>query len=164
MIVRGRERPDQPYSFWLIDESGSKPRRLDAGASQPWAVSPLLRSWAIAPDGQHVAVKTAIDTISLVSPAGGPVREVRIADTNLSLTRWSGDGRSLFLARAGGWPCEIHRLDLATEKVELWMRAAPPDPTGLMFCDGILPSADGRSYVYAANRVFSSLIVAEGLR
>jgi eukaryotic-like serine/threonine-protein kinase len=164
MIVRGRERPDEPYSFWLIDESGSKPRRLDAGASRPRGVGPFLRSWAIAPDGQHVAVKTAIDTISLVSPAGGPVREVRIADTNLGVSRWSGDGRSLFLARAGGWPCEIHRLDLATEKVELWKQAAPPDPTGLMFCDGILPSADGRSYVYAANRVFASLIVAEGLK
>jgi hypothetical protein len=65
------------------------------------------------------------------------------------VSRWSGDGRSLFLARAGGWPCEIHRLDLATEKVGLWKQAAPPDPTGMMFCDGILPSAEGRSYVYA---------------
>jgi Tol biopolymer transport system component len=163
MIVRGRERPDEPHSFWLIDEGGSKPRRLDAGTFQPWAVG-VLRSWAIAPDGQHVAVKTAIDTISLVSLAGGPAREVRITDTNLSVSRWSGDGRSLFLARAAGWPCEIHRLDLATEKVELWKKVAPPDPTGMVFCSGILPSADGRSYVYTANRSLASLIVAEGLR
>jgi hypothetical protein len=164
MIVRGRERPDEPYSFWLIDESGSKPRRLDVGASQLWAEGGVLRSWANAPDGRHIAVKTAIDTISLVSLAGGPAREVRIADTSLGVSRWSGDGQSLFLARAGAWPCEIHRLDLATEKVELWKQVAPPDPAGMMFCDGILPSGDGRSYVYAANRVFSSLIVAEGLR
>ena len=80
------------------------------------------------------------------------------------MSRWSGDGRSLFLARAAGWPCEIRRLDLATEKVELWKQVAPPDPTGMVFCSGILPSADGRSYVYTANRSLASLIVAEGLR
>ena len=33
----------------------------------------------------------------------------------------------------------------------------------MVFCSGILPSADGRSYVYAANRSLA-LIVAEGLR
>jgi len=41
---------------------------------------------------------------------------------------------------------------------------APPDATGMVWCDDILPPADGRRYVYAGNRVFSSLIVAEGLR
>ncbi len=80
------------------------------------------------------------------------------------MIRWSGDGRSLFLGRVGGWPCEIHRLDLATEKVELWRQAEPPDPTGMVQCLGILPSADGRSYVYTANRSLTSLIVAEGMR
>ena len=82
----------------------------------------------------------------------------------LVVSRWSGDGRSLFLGRAGGWPCEIHGLDLATEKVELWKQVAPPDATGMLQCSGILPSADGRSYVYGTNRSLASLIVAEGLR
>jgi hypothetical protein len=41
---------------------------------------------------------------------------------------------------------------------------APPDPTGIVYCSVILPSADGRSYVYSANRSLASLIVAEGLR
>jgi hypothetical protein len=44
------------------------------------------------------------------------------------------------------------------------MRVAPPDPTGMVTCINILPSADGRSYVYSGNRVVASLIVAEGLR
>ena len=41
---------------------------------------------------------------------------------------------------------------------------APPDATGMLYCSGILPSADGRSYVYGTNRSLASLIVAEGLR
>lgn len=57
-----------------------------------------------------------------------------------------------------------HRLDLATEKVELWKQAAPPDPTGIVGCEVILASADGRGYVYSTVRSLASLIVAEGLR
>jgi Tol biopolymer transport system component len=156
LLVRGRERPDQPFRLWLVDEDGAKPRMLDVGA--------VFRDWAVSPDGQWLAAKSALDTIRLVSLAGGPARDVRIADPYFGVSRWSGDGRSLFLSRASSWPCEIHRLDLATEKVELWKQVAQPDPTGMVFCSGILPSADGRSYVYTANRSLASLIVAEGLR
>jgi hypothetical protein len=157
MVVQGRERPDEAPGLWLVDESGAKPRKLDAGG---------FGSWAIAPDGQQVAAKRAVDTITLVPLAGGPARDIRVAgvDANFFVSRWSADGRSLFLARVGGWPCEIHRLDLATEKLELWRQVAPPDPTGMVVCNFIQPSADGQGYVYRANRSLASLIVAEGLR
>ena len=154
MIVAGRERPDEPYRLWLIDEDGSKPRQARRRRAS--------RPWAIAPDGRHVAVKTATDTITLVPLAGGPTREIRIADANLGVSRWSGDGRSLFLARAGGWPCEIHRLDLATEKVELWKQVAPPGPHG----DGVVqrhPALRRRAELrLRANRSLASLIVGRG--
>ena len=155
MIVRGRERPDGPSSLWLIEEGGSKPRGLGVGD---------ILSWAVASDGTSVAAKTGINTITLVPLAGGPSRVIPGVDTSLYVSRWSGDGRSLFLARLPAWPCEIHRLDLATERVELWKQVAPPDATGMLYCSGILPSADGRSYVYGTNRSLASLIVAEGLR
>jgi hypothetical protein len=155
VIVQARQRPDEARSLWLIGENGSKPRKLEVEA---------VRSWAVAPDGGRVAVQTGVDTVHIVPLAGGPVRAIRGLDINLAVSRWSGDGRSLFLEREGGWPCEIHRLDLASEKVELWKRVAQPDPTGMVICRGILPSADGRSYVYVANRSLASLIMAEGLR
>jgi hypothetical protein len=155
VIVAGHERPEDPRRLWLLETDGPKPRDLGVDA---------FSTWAIAPDGRHVATKTAVDTISVVPVDGGPRRTLRVADVNLAVSRWSADGRSIYLARTGGWPCEIHRLDLATEKAELWMRVAPPDPTGMVTCINILPSADARSYVYSGNRVLASLIVAEGLR
>jgi eukaryotic-like serine/threonine-protein kinase len=155
IIVRGHERQNEPYSLWLIDERGSKPRRLAVGA---------FPDWAIAPDGRQVAARTAVDTVTVIPLAGGPSRDIRALDVHLSVRRWSGDGRSIYLGRTGGWPCEIHRLDLATEKIELWKQVAPPDPTGILQCTDILPSADGRSYAYGTNRSLASLIVAEGLR
>ena len=63
LIVRARERPEEPYSLWLIHEIGSRPRNLGVGAFQAWAISP---------DGRHVATKTAVDTISVVPVAVGP--------------------------------------------------------------------------------------------
>jgi Tol biopolymer transport system component len=158
LIVRGRERPDQPYGLWRVHEGVSKPRRLELDAPGD------AESWDVAPDGRHVAVKTSSDTIRIVALEGRRSRDIRLADVGLSMSRWSGDGRSLFLVRVGSWPCEIHRLDLATEKVELCKRVAPPDPTGIVQCTGILPSADGRSYAYGANRSLAALVVAEGLR
>jgi hypothetical protein len=155
LIVRARERPEEPYSLWLIHEIGSRPRNLGVGA---------FPAWAISPDGRHVATKTAVDTISVVPVAVGPRRDLRVTDANLDVSRWSANGRSLFLELVGRWPCEIHRLDLATEKVELWKRVAPPDSTGIIQCASILPSADGRSYAYTVNRSLASLIVAEGLK
>jgi hypothetical protein len=155
LIVRGRKRPDAPFRLWLVDDSGSKPLPLDLRAAHGWAVSP---------GGGHVAAKTAVDRITIVPLAGGPPRDIRISDAELEVSRWSGDGRSLFLARRGGWPCEIHRLDLSTERVQLWKRVAPPDPTGIVSCEVIVPSADGLSYAYTTNRSLASLIVAEGLR
>jgi hypothetical protein len=155
VIVEGRERPADPPRLWVVRPDASRPRALDTA---------VTGDWAVAPDGGHVAVRIAADTISIVPIAGGSSRSVRVADTNLTVSRWSGDGRALFLARTGGWPCEIHRLDLATEKVEFWKQAAPPDPTGMAVCNDIRPSADGRSYVYVANRSLASLVVAEGLR
>ena len=153
LMLLGRERTE-PEGLWVIDREGAPPRKLDIG-------TPM--SWAIAPDGRHVAVKTEVDIVTLVPLAGGPARAIRGLG-KLSVTRWSGDGRSLFLARAGGRPCEIHRLDLATETVALWKQVAPSDLTGVLFCTDPVPSADGQSYAYAASRSVASLIVAEGLR
>jgi hypothetical protein len=153
--VRARERPDEPYGLWLVDETSSKPRNLAAGAFQAWAVSP---------DGRHIATKTAVDAVGIVPIAGGPRRDLKLTDAGLSVSRWSADGRSLFLELARRWPCEIHRLDLATERIELWKRVAPPDSTGVIYCDHIVPSADGQSYAYTVNRSLASLLVAEGLR
>jgi hypothetical protein len=155
MIVRARERPEEPHGLWLVEEAGSRLRNLAAGAFPAWAVSP---------DGQHLAVKTAVEAVGIVPIAGGPRRDLRLTDAALSVSRWSADGRFLFLELARRWPCEIHRLDLASGKTELWRRVAPPDSTGVIYCDHIVPSADGQSYAYTVNRSLASLIVAEGLR
>jgi hypothetical protein len=61
-------------------------------------------------------------------------------------------------------PCEVHRLDLATERVARWLQVAPADVTGISQCAWMNLSADGRSYAYAYFQALGDLFLAEGLK
>jgi hypothetical protein len=57
--------------------------------------------------------------------------------------------------------CQVHRLDLATERVSLWREFSPADPTGIILCNTSLPSEDGRSYAYSYRRCLTDIVLAE---
>jgi hypothetical protein len=155
LIACGRLRPEEPEGLWAIAGStGSSPRRLDAEAVQTWAISP---------DGRQVAVKTGVDTISLVPVDGSPRRDVQVAGVS-AVSRWGRDGQSLFIRTGEGWPCDINRLDLTTGRTGSWIAVVPPDPVGIILCYNVLLSDDGRSYAYTINRSLASLMLADGLR
>jgi Tol biopolymer transport system component len=141
---------------WVVGLSGGAPRAIT-----PEGAPPRL---AVSPDGRSIALGLAPGTVSIVPTDGGNARDFPGLPENLSVSRWSGDGRSLFLLKAGNWPCQLHRLDLATQRVELWRQVTPADPTGIIHCSYILPSEDGRSYAYSYYRALTDIIVAEGLR
>jgi len=140
--------------IWVVGRSGGAPR----------PITPESAYFAVSPDGHNVALSLAPGTISVVPIDGGDAREIRGLPGNLGVSRWSGDGRSLFLVTSANWPCQLHRLDLASERVELWRQATPADATGMIQCSSILPSEDGQSYAYTYNRSLTDIIVAEGLK
>ena len=151
----GREASRLPR-LWVVGRAGGNPR--------PITPESAVALFAVSPDGQKVALSLAPRTVSIVPIAGGDTREIRGLPENLTVGRWSGDGRSLFLLRPHNWPCQVHRLDLATEQVELWRQIAPSDPTGIIHCAWILPSEDGRSHAYSYWRSLTDIVLAEGLR
>ena len=144
-----------PRSVWVVGRSGGAPRAITALSG--WARS------AVSPDGRHVAMKLANHEVSIVPIDGGDTREFHGLSADLP-TRWSADGRSLFLLSFNKMPCQVHKLDLTTEKLELWLQAAPSDPAGLFFCGGMIVSEDGRTYAYNYGRALTDLFVAEGFR
>jgi hypothetical protein len=132
------------------------------------AASPLGRwlatSFALSPDGRWLATILDPGTLSLVPLEGGEIRTIRGIPSDLWVGRFSGEGRSIFLGNMRSMPCQIHRLNLATERLDLWKQVTPLDMTGLASCGGVLPSADGSSYAYTYQRLITDLVVAEGLR
>lgn len=77
--------------------------------------------------------------------------------------RWSDDGRFVYIQQTM-MPARVARLDLRTGRREPWKELMPADPTGVTTIWNVLPTPDGRYYVYSYPRELSELYLVEGLR
>jgi hypothetical protein len=163
VVVWGRERPGEPRAIWLAGLEGEKPHRLDLVLPPPLDT---YGSLAVSPDGRFLAGVKAPGVLTLLPLDGGDVRDVGRVSDNLRVSRWSGDGRAVFLTTASNrWPCQIQRLELATGSVALLRELKPADTTGIVnTCLFTTPSADGTAYAYGSRRCVTDLVLAEGLR
>lgn len=140
--------------LWLLDGPGIAPRLLGPG-------TPRI---AVSPDGRWLATMTKPGMLTLIPLKGGEPRAIGGLSADFWPIRFSGDGRSIFLGNGRRGPCEIHRLDLATDRPDLLQTLAPADRAGFGGCMGADVSADGRSHAYGYWRSLTDLVVAEGLR
>jgi eukaryotic-like serine/threonine-protein kinase len=154
-IAFAGHEPGHPDRIWAVGRSGGAPRPI----TPEW----MWGAFAVSRDGRSVAINRP-GKVLIVPVDGGATREIGGLPEDLGVCRWSGDGRSLFLCHAGSLPCEVHQLDLATQRVDLRWRVAPPDTTGITTCSSILPSEDGRGYAYSYARSLTDIVLAEGLR
>jgi eukaryotic-like serine/threonine-protein kinase len=154
-VVAGNDG-NRPLRLWLVGDTGS-----------PRAIGPEGGStnFAIAPDGRTVAARITPGTITLLPITGGADREIRGVPDDLAVGSFSGDGRSLFLVNVSVQvPCEVHKLDLRSEKIEPWMKVAPSDPSGVSQCRWMNLASDGRTYAYGYFKASGDLFLAEGLQ
>ena len=77
--------------------------------------------------------------------------------------QWSADGRFVFVRR-GNLPVEIHRVEVATGRSELWQTLEPPDSVGVERIFPIVLTPDGKSYCYSATRNLSDLFAVSDVR
>jgi hypothetical protein len=163
IVVWGRDRPGEPLAIWLAGVEGAKPHRLDLVLPPPLDRDGSL---AVSPDGRFVAGVKAPGVLTLLPLDGGQARDVGRVPGDLRVSRWTGDGRAVFLMNGSNrWPCQIQRLDLASGSLELLRELRPADTTGVNeTCHYAVPSADGTAYVYGYRRCITDLVLAEGLR
>jgi hypothetical protein len=112
----------------------------------------------VSPDGRALLQLFPLD--------GGPARDVGRVPADLRVRRWSGDGRSIFLANpVVDVACQLARFDLGTSRLEVLLRGvAPPDRAGVNNCNELIPSADGSAYASVHRRCLTDLVLVEGLR
>jgi eukaryotic-like serine/threonine-protein kinase len=120
-------------------------------------------SFALSPDGQSIAAVGPDDKAYLFPVPSGDPRPIKGMQPGEVPVAWTSDGRGLFVYKGGELPAKVYRLDLESGNRTLWKQLMPPDPAGVEFVGPVLPTPDGKSYVYGYRRLLSDLYLVEGL-
>jgi len=151
--------PGRPSRLYLQEIGGGPPRALTpegTGSAEVFA-NP------ISPDGARIFALSAKRRITLYPVAGGEPHEVAGLEPGEAPIRWSADGRALFVYRTPGLPARVYLLDVVTGRRKLWKEIVPADSFGAHRLVRVLPTPDGRAYVYSYRRTLSDLYLVEGV-
>jgi len=121
-------------------------------------------SFALSPDGRQVAAIGPDEKGYLFPIPSGDPQPIKGLEAGEVPVAWTADGHSLFVYRGGDLPSKVYRLDVVSGNRSLWKELMPPDPSGVEFVGPVLPTPDGKSYVYGYRRLLSDLYLVEGLQ
>jgi Tol biopolymer transport system component len=85
-------------------------------------------------------------------------------DAGVSVMRWSGDGRYIFLKRWDNERATILRLNVHTGRAEVWRELKLTDPAFTSFFGNMKLSADGKSYAFSFQRNLATLYLVNGVK
>jgi Tol biopolymer transport system component len=142
---------------FLIEVPGGKPRALTPEG---------YRSFfgGVSPDGKFVLAAGPDQKRYLYPMSGGEPVAVPGLQLDETPARWSGDGRFLYVYRRRDLPVRVSRLEIATGKREPWKELMPSDGAGVVDISPVLPTRDGRAYVYGYSRKLSDLYLLDGIK
>ncbi|MEP6994133.1 MAG: hypothetical protein ABI968_06375, partial [Acidobacteriota bacterium] len=156
-IVYTATQAGQGMRLYLRDVAGGKSRALT-----PEGYS-LFRG-TITPDGKSVVVSGPDRRIYLYPLAGGEPRALAGLDAKYRPTRFSADGKYLYLQEDQTIPSRIDRYDMATGRLELWKELMVADAAGLNSVSRFVVTPDGKTYAYSYLRVLSYLQLVDGMK
>ncbi len=148
--------PGRQGRFYALEIESGKARPITPEGS-------VLRGGAaLSPDGKTVFAAVADGKTFLFDVDGGPARPVPGAE-GLDIIRWSADGKSVFVGEGSIKSYKVYRLDLSSGRRELWKEfsGSPASDMGLI---RVIPTPDGKSYVYGYTKWQGDLFVAEGMK
>ncbi len=146
-------QPGRPVRSWMYELDGGK----------PVAVTPEgVRATRVSPDG-HSFVVVDPHKLLLGDIGGGEPKAITELQGGESVIRWSGDGRSLFLAQAQGETVKLTRVEVASRKREPWRVLKVPE-SGAEFVGQVALSADGKAAASTFQHDLSNLFLVKGLK
>jgi len=128
----------------------------------PEGISAL--TFAVSPDGRSVAAVGSDGKAYLFPIPASEPRPIPGMLPGEAPVAWSSDGRALYIYRGGELPAKVYRLEVATGSRTLWRQLMPPDPAGVEYVGPVLPTPDGKAYVYGYRRLLSDLYLVDGLK
>jgi Tol biopolymer transport system component len=158
-VVAFGSKEGRPTRGYIQDINDGAPRPFTAegvSATKWWSLP-------VSPDGTRVIAVNADDVSSIFRIDDGSAEPLRGLHPGEMPVRWAEDGRSLLVARGGGLPWVVERLDTASGRRTPVREIRAHDAAGLrLSLFAITP--DGRHYVHSYSRLLSDLFVVDGLR
>lgn len=163
--------PDGEHILFAGSEAGHGLRLyvedLEGGGRRPIAPEGTViatGSHALSPDGTLVAALERGQIVLYRIDGRAPARPVPGLSRGDVPSRWSPDGRFLYVYRHDELPVRVYRVEVTTGRKELWKTIGPSDPAGVTGLGHVMFTPDGASYVYNYFRTLSDLYLVEGLR
>jgi eukaryotic-like serine/threonine-protein kinase len=141
--------------IYVRDFAGGKPRALTPEGYSSENI--------VAPDGKWVVVTGPDRRRYLYSTSGGEPTPIAGLDSDDRLDQRDASGRFLYGHRRGELPSRVFRIDLTTQRREIWRTLMPGDGAGVANLLP-LPTPSGDAYVYNYIRTLSDLYLVDGLQ
>ena len=162
--------PDGRSIFFSAREPGHRVRayRLSLEGGAPRAVSEEgTRPFLISRDGAFLLARIqGNDEVGLFATNGSDAKPFRVTRLPERYTpiHWSADGKSILIGEESTRPHRVDRLDLATGERKPWRTFSSTGRTGAGGLAALIVSADEDGWVAFYHRLFSHLVVVDGLR
>jgi Tol biopolymer transport system component len=156
-IVFSGNEPGRGVRIYLRDFVGGKPRPVTPEGYR------MFRH-GVSPNGRFVIATGPDQRIYLYPLAGGEPMPLPGSAPGDIADRWTSDGRAVYVHRRDEMPAKVYLVDVATGRKELWKELIPADAAGVTQASSVVPTPDGRSYVYSYLRLLSDLYVVKGLK
>jgi eukaryotic-like serine/threonine-protein kinase len=155
IVVVGAQSEGHRSRSWVIDPTGGKPRPIT-----PEGITGTL----VSPDGKFLLAIDANQNRALYPVEDGEPRAVPGFESGDRASRWSADGRSVYVHQPAEQRTKIFLIDVVTGQRRLWKELAIAEPAGTGGIRDVLLTADGESYLYWYVRDLSDLYLVEGLK
>jgi tRNA A-37 threonylcarbamoyl transferase component Bud32/Tol biopolymer transport system component len=161
-VVFNQEENDHTLRIYEMGIDGGNAKPLT-----PAGQSYLLGHHAISFDGHSFLARRQRDRMWVIFPmGGGEPREIPGITANESISGWSKDDRSIYIATRGSTQtgAPFSRMDLATGKREVIKLLMPNDRAGFQAFDSQFSSSDGQTIAYSYTRILSTLYIMQAAK
>jgi eukaryotic-like serine/threonine-protein kinase len=156
--------PDGKNLLVSGNESGKAPRcyvmPLDGRNLRPITPEGTAEG-LVSPDGRQVSARTIGGGYRIYPIDGGQPRDLPSLTPDDNVTRWSPDGRALWVYSAAGFPVRIDSVDLATGRRSPLETIELSDTSAVLSVFSVSLADDPHVYAYVVWHYVSHLFVAE---
>ncbi len=160
--------PDGKHLCIAGNESG-RPNRLfrydiERREAKPFAAEGAGRTVGdVSPDGRQVIAGAASGGYALYPIDGGEPRVLSMLLQDERPVGWTADGSGLWVLGRGVIPAPVYRLDLKSERRELWGEIVPQSRSGVNGVNAVSLTPDGMHYATSYVQMLGELYGVRGL-